>query len=73
MEKTFEMKVDTLDADTVTLIPNPRYGATGGSGATQVHGDNVDFTSIVIEYGSARDEILFPVDDAEYTITIRRK
>jgi hypothetical protein len=62
MEKTFEMKVDTLDADTVTLLP------VVGTGV-----ENPDFTSIVFEYGTNRDATLFPLDDAVYTITVRRK
>lgn len=64
MEKTFDMKIDTLDADTVTLIPKV------GSGTVF---ENLDLTSIVFEYGTARDADLWPVDDAEYTITVRRK
>jgi hypothetical protein len=67
MEKTFEMKIDTVDADTVTLIRNPRYGIVNAVA------ESPDLTNIVIEYGTARDEELFPLDDGEYTITIRKK
>ena len=67
MEKTFEMKVDTIDTDTITLIRNVRYGVVDAKG------ESPDLTSIVVEYGSARDATLFPADDVEYTITIRKK
>ncbi len=67
MEKTFEMKITSVDTDTVTLERNPRYGVVDAVA------ESPDLTSIVIEYGSARDATLFPVDDGEYTITIRKK
>lgn len=62
MERNFSLKVDSLDADTVTLVRVPGTGV-----------ENLDFTSIVFEYGTARDASLFPVDDAEYELIIRRK
>lgn len=67
MEKTFEMKVDTIDTDTVTLIRNVRYGAVDAKA------ESPDLTSIVFEYGSAKDSTLFPIDDGEYTIIVRKK
>lgn len=67
MEKTFEMKIDTVDQDTVTLIRNVRYGAVDATA------ESPDLTSIVFEYGTDRDASLFPLDDGEYTIIVRKK
>lgn len=67
MEKTFEMQVSAVDADTVTLIRNVRYGVTDAVG------ESPDLTNIVLEYGAARDALLFPLATGEYTVTIKRK
>lgn len=67
MMKVFEMKVDTVDSDTVVLIRNPRYGVVDATA------DSPDLTSITFEYGTARDANLFPLDDGEYTIEVYKK
>jgi len=57
---TGRFKVDSIDTDTVTLLP------VAGSRAIYA-----DFTSIVLEFGTTADTTQFH-DDAIYEITVKK-